>query len=79
VKILVCAATGHFADDVPAHCATCGRSIVHRPHAPADAVPMCEGCAAAAVAADPTPPTIGITEETLREVLLYRATTKGTQ
>jgi hypothetical protein len=77
--ILVCAAVGHFADDVHTTCRTCGTPIDHRPHVPPDAVPMCMACAFAAVKDSPMPPEIRVTKKTLLEVVLYEARTKGTQ
>jgi hypothetical protein len=79
MTILVCSRTGHFADDVPARCATCDTPIVHRPHVNPDLVKMCVTCAADAMANSPTEPEIRVTEETVREVELYNAKTRGTQ
>lgn len=74
---LVCASTGHFADDVPARCAACDAAIVHRPHVPAHAVPICARCATDLIVTGEVPPVIKVTAETLREVALFNATTKG--
>jgi len=79
-RFLMCGPISSFADDVHTTCATCGTPIVHRPHAPADAVPMCMGCTLEAMAAEDGPPgRFVVTEETRREVALYDAKTKGTQ
>jgi len=79
MKILVCARTGHFGDDVAARCATCDASIVHRPHVDPNLTKMCESCARMAILAGKVPPRIQVTAETLREVALFNAKTKGTQ
>jgi hypothetical protein len=78
-EILICAHTGHFVDDVPAHCASCHAPIVHRPHVPPGIVKMCATCVAARIAEDDEPPEVRVSEETRRELALYYATTKGTQ
>lgn len=77
MNILVCGPTSYFADDVPAHCATCDAPIVHRPHRPPDCVTICESCAAAAVIAGTLSATLHVTAETLREVALFHTKTKG--
>jgi hypothetical protein len=74
--IVVCPTTGFFADDVHACCATCAAPIVHRPHVPPEAVTLCCRCAATRFAGDSNV-TVVITEETRREVALYRAGTTG--
>ena len=74
---LICAPTGHFADDVADRCATCDAPIVHRPHAPPNAVPICLECAAQVLEQRPDA-TIEITEETRCEIALHRAPTRGT-
>ena len=76
---LMCGPDSAFADDVHTTCATCGTPIVHRPHVPLDAVPMCLPCTLAALAADGGTPRFQVTEDTLREVALYTAKTRGTQ
>ncbi len=75
MKILVCATTGHFADDVDAECTTCHAPIQHRPHVPADLVKMCESCVAILILTNETAPVITVTPETLREVALWNAKT----
>jgi hypothetical protein len=75
--ILVCSSVSNFADDCAASCSVCGTAIVHRPHVPAGAVKMCEGCAAKTLAADTEPWTIAVTDATMREILLHRAKTRG--
>jgi hypothetical protein len=75
VKYLVCAYTGHFADDVHARCATCDAAVVHRPHVPADATKICPACAGSMMETQPV--TIQVTEKTLRERALYYAKTPG--
>lgn len=78
-NVLVCSSVGYFADDVHAHCATCHAPIVHRPHVPPDASKLCIRCASAWMNASETEPIIHVTQETLLEVALYHAKTKGTQ
>ncbi len=73
---LICATTGHFWDDVPGRCAVCHRSIVHRPHVDPALVILCEGCAAPLLAQPGT--RIAVTPDTLREIALWNAKTKGT-
>lgn len=77
MPLLVCATTGHFADDVSGRCAACSRPIVHRPHVDPSFVMVCEGCAASILEQPETQ--IAVTLETLREVALWNAKTKGTQ
>lgn len=73
---LVCGRTGHFADDVDARCTECDAPIQHRPHAPADLVKICIRCARTKFAISPAP-RIAVTDDTLREVALYYAKTRG--
>lgn len=77
VEYLICARTGHFADDVATACAQCAAPIVHRPHAPADTIKICARCAVASLADSVTAPDIQVTEETRREVALFFAKTPG--
>lgn len=79
MRYLVCAFTGHFADDVPARCATCDAAIVHRPHVPPDCTTICAACAGKLFESSDRPPRVLVTEKTLREVELYCAKTRGTQ
>jgi hypothetical protein len=76
--ILICSRTGYFGDDVPARCAQCDASIVHRPHVDPSLVKMCESCAAVEIAKSQTKPETRVTDETLREVALFKAKTKST-
>lgn len=77
--VLICAGTGHFADDVEARCEECGASVVHRPHVPPDATKLCAACGARWLLACETPPELRVTDDTLRDVALFYAKTKGTQ
>jgi hypothetical protein len=77
MNILVCGPESHFADDVHARCARCDAPIVHRPHVPPGLVKMCQACAAAHLIADGRPLEIHVTADTLREVALFNAKTKG--
>lgn len=73
---VVCAPTGHFADDVRTHCAVCRTPIVHRPHVPAGSTKICQRCGGRLLESHPDA-TIGVTEETVREVALFNAKTRG--
>ena len=77
MKYLVCSFSGHFADDVRAHCATCGASIVHRPHVPTDAVKICERCVGQLIEDLKGNVDVKVTEDTRRELALYYAKTPG--
>jgi len=76
---LICATTGHFADDVQARCSSCDAPIMHRPHVNPDLIKICMACLDALLEADGTKPVIAVTKETLREVALWGAKTKGVQ
>ncbi len=76
--VLICATEWAFGDDVHTTCDGCDAPIVHRPHAPASAVRFCVRCAVALLRARP-PAVVFATEETLRELALFRAPTKGVQ
>ncbi len=74
--IIVCSPVSRFADDVAAACARCACHLVHRPHIPAGRV-LCLACARIELAG--TEVHARITPETLAELRLYYAGTRGVQ
>lgn len=78
--IVVCGPVSYFRDDVRTTCARCWAPIVHRPHVPADYERVCLSCAVSDLRAARSrgqPLESSMTPETVRELRLYHARTKG--
>jgi hypothetical protein len=71
--VVVCAPAhaSVFADDLKGECDGCGKAICWRPTAP-EGMHVCLECC-------PATDVVMVTRETVEEVLLYLARTKGTQ